>query len=115
VGSMNKLAKVLGVTENVPRDWASGRKSCSPEDRARMAGLAHEDAVAELVLATLEKTDGTKRGEQLRLLLGNALRPVGAAAASVLLALGSLTYSSPAQAALRAIDTMCRKVKFRPA
>jgi hypothetical protein len=114
-GSMNKLAKVLGVTENVPRDWAAGRRNCNPEDRARLAGLARLDAVQELILATLEKNDGTLRGEQLRALLGNALRHAGGVAALGWLALGSLIYwPTPAAATTaQALDTMLGKVKRR--
>lgn len=92
VGSKSKLARALGVTPQKVNGWISGESTCSPEDRARLAGFAREDALQELVRATLEKTEGTLRGEQLRQVLGKWLHQTGAAVHSVVLGLVSLTY-----------------------
>lgn len=92
VGSEYKLAKVLGIPQHHISEWKSGDRNCVPADRARLAGLAGEDAVLELVRATLEQSKG-KRAEQLRTLMGNALPRIGGAAVTVLLALGSLICS----------------------
>lgn len=77
VGNRNKLARAMGVNAGVVYDWETERRTCSPEDRARLAGFANEDAVQELVRATLEKTAGTVRGEQLKAVLGKWLHPTG--------------------------------------
>lgn len=77
VGSRYKLAQKLDVSANQVNDWAHGRKSCSPADRARIASFAGEDAAQELIRATLEATEGTTRGEQLRAALGKLLRQTG--------------------------------------
>jgi hypothetical protein len=116
-GSMNKLAKALHIAESAPRGWKALTRPFSPEDRMRVAAIAGDDAIAELARAMIAKHEGTPKGDQLRLLLGNVLRHSGAAVASVLLALGSLTFlptPANAQAMVRALDTMCRRVKLRP-
>jgi hypothetical protein len=77
VGSKYKLAKLLEVSPNKVNDWAKGRASCSPEDRARIAAFANEDAGQELVRAVLESTEGTTRGRQLEAALGKLLRQTG--------------------------------------
>lgn len=92
VGTRYKLAKSLGVQPGVIYDWEAGRRICSPEDRARLAGFAKEDAVQELVRATLEKTEGTLRGEQLRQVLGKWLHQTGEAMHTVVLGLVSLSF-----------------------
>lgn len=74
VGSKSKLARAMGVSPQKINNWRGGFCTCAPEDRARLAGFAREDALQELVRATLEKTAGTLRGEQLRQLLGKSLR-----------------------------------------
>jgi len=73
VGSKSKLARAMNVSPQRINDWYFGHCNCVPEDRARFAGFAKEDALQELVRATLEKTAGTVRGEQLRMLLGKSL------------------------------------------
>lgn len=116
-GSDYRTAQVLGVPQQHVSEWRSGKRTCVPADRARIAGLAHEDAVQQLVLATLDATEGTKRGEQLRALMGKASRHFGEAAAIVAVLVGSLTFlPTPAQArtAVRLLDTMLRKVKYEP-
>lgn len=76
-GSEYQVAKILGIPQSHISEWKAGRRSCVPADRARLAGIARQDAVQELVRATLESTEGTKRGEQLQQLLGKLLRPTG--------------------------------------
>ena len=91
VGSEYKLAKALGYPQTVLTDWKAGRRTCTPADRARLAGFAREDAVQELVRATIEAAKGTKR-EQLMRVLGKASRATGAALHGATLGLVSLTY-----------------------
>jgi DNA-binding transcriptional regulator YdaS (Cro superfamily) len=103
-GSEYKLATVLGIPQSHISMWKSGVRSCSPEDRARMAALANEDAVQELVRATLEKHQGTKKGDQLFAILGKSLRVTGGASVSALVGLVSaaflmMTTPAPAKAA----------------
>ena len=92
VGSEAKLAKALGLPQPNISGWKSGHRTCTPEDRARLAGFAREDAVQELVRATLEKTEGTLRGEQLRQVLGKWLLQTGGAMHSVVVGLVSLSF-----------------------
>lgn len=92
VGSDSKLARALGIPPQNVYGWRTGIRTCTPEDRARLAGFAREDALQELVRATLEKTAGTLRGEQLRQVLGKWLPQTGAATVTALLGLGSGTY-----------------------
>lgn len=77
VGSENKLAKLLGIPQQHISMWKSGIRTCAPADRARLAGFAKEDAVLELVKATLEHTMGTLRGDQLKRVLGQNLQIKG--------------------------------------
>lgn len=92
VGSKSKLARALGVTPQRVNDWHSGACTCTPHDRAAIAGFARQDAVQELVRATLEKTAGTLRGEQLRQVLGKWLHQTGGASVSGLLGLASTIF-----------------------
>lgn len=94
VGNRNKLAKILGVAPSQVYDWHEGRKPCSPADRARIAGFARQDAMQELVRATLENTEGTIRGNQLKQLLGKLLHQTGGALHTVLAGIFSLTLIS---------------------
>ena len=91
-GSEYKLAKAMGVPQTHLSMWKSGAKTCTPPDRARLAGFAKEDAVQELVRATLEQTAGTLRGDQLRQVLGKLSKVTGGALHSVLLGVVSLTF-----------------------
>lgn len=77
VGSRYKLAQILGVSPSHVYDWAKGTKTCSPPDRARIASFAGEDPAQELIRATLEATEGTTRGDQLRAALGKLLLQTG--------------------------------------
>lgn len=93
-----KLAKMMGVAQPVIPMWRSGKRTCSPADRAILAGIAGDDAVQELVKATLEKEKGTRRGALLGELLGHRAEQVieeSQAAADAGL--------SPAHAALAAV------------
>jgi hypothetical protein len=82
MGSEYKLAQALDIPQRTLSDWKAGRRTCVPADRARIAGFAGEDAVQELVRATLATTENTTRGRQLKTLMGKLLRPTGAALAS---------------------------------
>lgn len=64
-GSEYRLAKALGLPQSTLTDWKSGRKACTPPDRARLAIFAERDVAQELFKATIEHTAGTIRGEQL--------------------------------------------------
>lgn len=86
-GSEYQVAKTLGIPQSHISEWKNGKRPCSPEDRARLAALANEDAIQELVRATLEKHDGTKKGEQLWAILGKSLRVTGAASVTGLVGL----------------------------
>ena len=69
-GSEYKLAKRMGIPQTMLTDWKAGRRACSPADRAILAGIAGQDAKDELVRATLEREEGTRRGLLLGELLG---------------------------------------------
>lgn len=101
VGSRNKLAQALDVNYSVLWEWETGKRTCVAADRARLAGFAGEDAVQELVRATLENAKGERRREQLEKVLGKLSRATGAALGFVALALGNLIFfpSSEAMAA----------------
>lgn len=64
-GNKKKLAVKMGIAQTVLSDWKMGRKKCGPADRARLAFFAEEDAIKELVKATIEQATGTLKGEQL--------------------------------------------------
>ena len=72
--------------------------------------MANEDAVQELVRATLDNTRGTLRGEQLQTVLGKWLRATGGAAGGVLLSLNSLDYGTASNVA---IANVLRCIKSR--
>lgn len=93
VGSAAKLARALSVPPSHISMWRSGDKTCTPPDRARLAGFAGEDATQELVRATIEQSTGTRR-EQLEKVLGKLSRQTGAALHTVGLGLGSLIFGS---------------------
>lgn len=80
-GSRYKLAKLLQVQPQTVYGWEKG-KPCPPGDIALMAHIAGLDAQAWLVRATLEKYEGTAKGDQLARVLGKALAATGAAIAS---------------------------------
>lgn len=87
-GSEYRLAKEMGIPQQMLTDWKAGRRACTPGDRARLAGFAREDAVQELVRATIEGAKGAKK-EQLEKLMGKWLRQTGGAAGFAVLTLAS--------------------------
>jgi DNA-binding transcriptional regulator YdaS (Cro superfamily) len=99
VGNRCQLAKELGVSPAQVYNWQTGKKPCSPADRARLADFAKEDAVQELVRATMEATEGTKRGDQLRAVLGKWLAQTGAVTGSKAGALMALILGMASSAA----------------
>lgn len=90
VGNETELAKALGVAQPNVSAWKAGTRTCTPADRARIAGFAREDAVQELVRATIEAAKGTKR-EQLQKVLGKWSLQTGEALHSAVLTIASLT------------------------
>ena len=100
VGNERKLAKTLDIPQTHISGWKAGTRTCTPEDRARIAACAGEDAIQELVRAVIEKHEGTRKGEQLELVLGKRLHQIGGAVATGLLSLLSLSYGSEAHAYL---------------
>lgn len=106
VGSEAKLARALGIPQTHVTMWKSGVRTCTPPDRARLAGFAGEDATQELVRATIEQSTGTRR-EQLEKVLGKLLRPTGAVAHTVALGLGSLIFGLMAPSSAHAYLIRC--------
>lgn len=94
VGSEYKLAKKMEIPQQNLSNWKSGSKTCPPAVRAILAGIAGENAADELIRATMEREEGTRRG----LLLGELL---GKRAARVVEE--SQATESPAHAALQAV------------
>lgn len=94
VGSRYKLSKILGVTPSKVYDWQEGRVNCTPPDRARIAAMAGEDATRELVAATLESTEGTLRGEQLKAALGKFLDAAQGVKALIVCGLSAILTSA---------------------
>lgn len=93
-GSEAQVSKILGIPQSHISEWKAGRRNCLPVDQARLAGIARQDALQQLVRATLESTEGTKRGEQLRQLLGKLLHPTGVATGFAVASLVNLISSS---------------------
>jgi DNA-binding transcriptional regulator YdaS (Cro superfamily) len=92
VGSPHKLASLLGLGSSTVYDWRDGRRTCSPADQARIAAFAGEDALQQLVRATLEQAKGDRRREQLQKVLGKLSHQTGAVIAGVLPSLASLSF-----------------------
>ncbi|MDO9357832.1 MAG: hypothetical protein Q7T70_02410 [Polaromonas sp.] len=92
VGSEAALARAMGMPQQNFSGWKAGTRTCTPEDRARLAAFAKEDPVQELIRATLEKTHGTLRGEQLRQVLGKWSHQTGAATVGALQSLVSVIF-----------------------
>lgn len=108
-GSEYKLAKALGVPQQRVSNWKHGRESCSPADRARLAGFAGEDAVQELVRATLEKHPDGTRGRQLAALLGKLSHQTGGATVTAVRLLASLSCSISAAWSAYSIHCVSRQ------
>lgn len=79
-GSRYKLAKQLKVSTSNLYAWEKG-KACPPGDIALMAAIAGYDPVQWLVRATLEKYEGTEKGDQLARALGKPSPATGEATA----------------------------------
>lgn len=77
VGGRGKLAKRLAIPIQHISNWSDGSRTCVPADRARLAGIANECAVQELIRSTIERSAGTVRGSQLMVYLGKVLPDVG--------------------------------------
>lgn len=82
-GSDYKVAKTIGATPQNVSDWRHERRTCMPEDIALLAAVAGLDAQAWLSRATVERYEGTPKGDRLMKALGKALVLTGAAAGSV--------------------------------
>ncbi len=91
-GTRYKLAQALGVAPAQVYDWREGRKPCSPADQARIAAFAGEDALQQLVRATIDQAKGDVRREQLVKVLGKLSHQTGAALVGVLPSLASLSF-----------------------
>ena len=81
-GSKGKLAEKMGVMPQHISQWASGSRTCQPEDIAAMAYIAGFDAMEFLARAIVRKAEGTKKGALLKSGLGKYLPAIGAAIAS---------------------------------
>lgn len=57
-GSEYKLAKQLAMQQPTISAWKSGKRRCSPADRAALAAVAGEDAAAEAITGLLETLEG---------------------------------------------------------
>lgn len=115
VGSDYKLAQMLEVSRSAVSDWKHGRKPCPPADIALMASVAGLDASAWLVRATIEKYEGTAKGDMLYKALGKALLATGAAVASSganAAAIFGSTASNGFDWVVVLCSTMYRNVKF---
>lgn len=108
-GSEYRLAKEMGIPQQTLTNWKAGTRTCTPSDRARLAGLAEEDAVLELVKATIETSKGLKR-EQLERALGKALKVAGAG--SALLLYGKDALASSISDFLRCIHCQMTQTQF---
>lgn len=82
VGSDYRLARMLETSRGAISDWRHDRRTCPPADVALMASIAGLDASAWLVRATIEKYEGTAKGDALYKALGKALLATGAAVVS---------------------------------
>lgn len=81
-GSKKALAEELGVMPQHIGQWASGARTCMPDDIAAMAIIAGFDAMQFLARATVQRTEGTKKGLVLARGLGKTLVAIGAVAAT---------------------------------
>lgn len=81
-GSDSALARELEVGRQLVSDWRHGRKPCSPEDQALMAGMAGLDAEAWGARAMIAKHAGTTKGAKLEGALKKALVVTGGALVS---------------------------------
>ena len=80
--SKKALANELGVMPQHLSQWASGKRTCMPDDQAALAIIAGINAVETLQRATLAANEGTKKYEVLARGLGKGFLATGAAIAS---------------------------------
>lgn len=81
-GSDYKIAALLEVTPQTVSNWRKGKKPCPAADIALLASVAGLDAQQWLVRATIEKHEGTAKGDKLIRALGKASRAIGGISAS---------------------------------
>jgi DNA-binding transcriptional regulator YdaS (Cro superfamily) len=74
VGSEYQLAKALGMQQPTISAWKSGKRACSPTDRAALADIAGADPVAEAIEGVLAGIDlETPKGLRARDALKRAM------------------------------------------
>lgn len=56
-GSEYKLAKALGMQQPTISAWKSGKRTCSPADRAALAEVAKGNAAVEALVGLIEGID----------------------------------------------------------
>lgn len=105
-GSKKSLAEKIGVMPQHISQWASGHRKCQPDDIAALADIAGFDAMQFLARATVENTEGTKKGEVLKRSLGKYLLATGGAIASS--SVGATTFDSVAYL-IRCIERLTGK------
>lgn len=111
-GSDYRLAQALCVPRQHVSAWRKGTRAPTPEEVAMVAAEAGLDAQAWLVRATLEKHEGTAKGDQLARVLGKCLLATGAVLASGGVSAAAIC-SHISSAVLFACSTMYRRVKLR--
>jgi DNA-binding transcriptional regulator YdaS (Cro superfamily) len=81
-GNDSKLALMLDVPKQHVSAWRKGKKTATPEDQAILAGVAGLDPLQTLARASVQKWEGTPKGERLMSFLGKPSLAIGAALAS---------------------------------
>lgn len=81
-GSQSNLARELGIPPQHLSNMKNGIRKAQPSDIAAIGGIAGYDAAEMLARATVEDTEGTKKGAVLAKYLGKALLATGAAIAT---------------------------------
>ena len=81
-GSDYKVAKLLNVSPQAVSNWRHGAKPCPAADIALIASIAGLNAEEWLIRATIQKHEGTEKGDRLMKVLGKALLATGATVAS---------------------------------
>jgi len=72
-GSATALAEMLGVSRQRITQWKNGHMPCQPDDLAAIGAIAGYNALNVLAAATLEATEGTKKGAVLDAALGKVM------------------------------------------
>lgn len=81
-GSDYATAKALQIPRTHVSMWRHGDRTCSPEDVAQIAFIAGLEAKKWFIRATLEKHEGTPKGDRLFKALGKSSLAIGAAIVS---------------------------------